>query len=206
MVDLAPECRTAATAGPWQGGGVSPPDFALRYRGRNEGTLSPRLAEALWVAATFLGSVYSERGSWHGLRAELPRIADQHADEVWLQRFAECFDAVAFRLQDADRAPHLLASCTAEELALHIVIDVAEDCVADGTIQVSDDLPFDDERDRDFDLAREVLFRDHDVLLLFNAAMDGIDDPDSELSIHHRFANLHPSKWFLPFADSDADP
>lgn len=41
-----------------------------------------------------------------------------------------------------------------------------------------------------FELAREVLFRDHDVLMLFNVSLDGIEDDCSELAECYRFANL----------------
>ncbi len=66
-------------------------------------------------------------------------------------------------------------------------------------------LPKDPEFDDDFEWARDVLFRDHDVLLLFDPTLDGVDDPESELHQRFRFANLHPSRWFLPFADQE-DP
>ena len=62
-------------------------------------------------------------------------------------------------------------------------------------------LPADPERDDDSDLARELLFPDDDVLLLFDASLDGIEDPQSQLAEHRLFANLHPRVWFLPFAD-----
>ncbi len=44
----------------------------------------------------------------------------------------------------------------------------------------------------DFDAARELLFSDHDVLLLFDPALDGIEAPDLDLDEHRLFANLHP--------------
>lgn len=46
--------------------------------------------------------------------------------------------------------------------------------------------------DSDFDWVREVL--DHDVLMLFNPSLDGIEDPAVVDT-----ANLHPREWFLPF-------
>ncbi len=86
-------------------------------------------------------------------------------------------------------------------MALHLVIDCAEG-LAKGEIEVMDQsLPDDPDRDTDFESTREVLFRDHDVLLLFNTSLDGIEDTDSEVSGYYRFANLHPRRWFLPFAD-----
>lgn len=37
------------------------------------------------------------------------------------------------------------------------------------------------------------------TLMLYNASLDGIDDPDNELAAAYRTVNLHPSRWFLPF-------
>jgi hypothetical protein len=41
---------------------------------------------------------------------------------------------------------------------------------------------------------RELLFEDHDVLMLVNPALDGIKDSDITGS-----ANLHPRDWVKPF-------
>lgn len=39
-----------------------------------------------------------------------------------------------------------------------------------------------------------------DVLLLFDASLDGIESPDWDHGEHRLFVNLHPRAWFLPFA------
>ena len=41
---------------------------------------------------------------------------------------------------------------------------------------------------------RELLFEEHDVLMLVNPALDGIKDSDIGGS-----ANLHPPDWVKPF-------
>jgi hypothetical protein len=41
---------------------------------------------------------------------------------------------------------------------------------------------------------RELLFEDHDVLMLVNPTLDGIEDSDFTGS-----ANLHPRDWVKPF-------
>jgi hypothetical protein len=41
---------------------------------------------------------------------------------------------------------------------------------------------------------REVLFEDHDVLMLFNPSLDGVDDSPVIAA-----AYLHPRDWFRPF-------
>jgi hypothetical protein len=40
---------------------------------------------------------------------------------------------------------------------------------------------------------REVVFEDHDVLMLFNPALDGVENSCDGNS------SLHPQDWFEPF-------
>ena len=87
----------------------------------------------------------------------------------------------------------------------HLIIDAAEGTTLDGSLATDLSLPADPDRDGDFDAVREFLFRDHDVLMLFDASLDGIESPDGELDEQRLFANLHPRAWFLPFADH-SDP
>lgn len=163
------------------------------------------MAEVLWTTALLLADMYADEDMRPDLAEQLPGLAQRLANEVWMTRFTRCFATIAERIGKADREPHLLASSTAEEMALHLVIDFAQTAVDDGGMPMDDSLPSDVERDCDFEWAREVLFRDHDVLLLFDDSLDGIDDVESDVSTHYRFANLHPHKWFLPFADVDMD-
>jgi hypothetical protein len=86
-------------------------------------------------------------------------------------------------------------------MALHMLIDLAEAFAADGMAPVPRKLPRRGEADTDFGWAREVLFRDHDVLMLFNLSLDGIEDDSNELAEQYRFANLHPRDWFITFDD-----
>lgn len=179
-------------------GDPSQPDFASVYAG--DALLTPRLAAHLWVAAVYLSDTYDENQHSETLREELPPIARRLADDAWLASFVSCFEALAVRL-GTGLASEQLASCTAEEMALHMVIDFAEASVADGMSFIPQKLPRRGAADTDVDWAREVLFRDHDVLMLFNASLDGIEDDSSELAEYYRFANLHPRDWFIPFAD-----
>lgn len=182
------------------------PDFAGLYGG-DDSPLSPRKACQLWTAAIVLADTYRDSDLWSVLKAELPPLAQRMADDVWMARFVTCFEALAARLAQDQFDSSQLASCTGEEMALHLVIDLAAAGVSDDTILMDDSLPDDEQRDDDFEWAREVLFRDHDVLLLFNASLDGIDDTESDLSQRYMFANLHPKRWFLPFPDQvDVDP
>lgn len=122
-----------------------------------------------------------------------------------MDRFVSCFDALALRFERREVDATRIARCTAEEMALHLIIDAAEGTTLDGSLATDLSLPADPDRDGDFDAVRELLFRDHDVLLLFDASLDGIESPDRDLGEHRLFANLHPQAWFLPFADH-SDP
>ena len=179
------------------------PDFARLYAGAGS-PLSPRMAARLWAAAVTLADTYDE-GRWHLLRRSLPPIVQRVADEVWLERFVACFEALARRLEAGGFDATQITTCTAEEMALHLVIDAAEGATGDGSLATDLSLPASPDRDEDFDAIRELHFRDHDVLLLFDASLDGIEAPNSALDEHGLFANLHPQAWFLPFED-DGQP
>jgi len=77
-----------------------------------------------------------------------------------------------------------------------MIIDLAEEDLAIGTLEPREvaHLPEHDGPDSDFDWMREVLFEDHDVLMLYNPSLDGIEDPAV-----FDTANLHPRDWFRPF-------
>lgn len=182
------------------------PDFVTMY-GAPDSPLSPRLAWSIWITAVSLTDAYKVEEAWEPLRDELPPLAQNAADRAWMERFVLGFDAIATRMAQGGHDLSRLASCTGEEMALHFIIDEAESSLAEGLLSAPALLPDDPERADDFELARDVMFRDHDVLLLFDPALDGVDDPASGLHQHFRFANLHPRRWFLPFADEqDVDP
>ena len=144
-------------------------------------------------------------GRWCLLERALPPIAQRSVDEVWMRRSISCFGALARRFQGGELDATRIATCTAEEMAPHLVIDEAEGATLDGTLGTDLSLPADPVRYDDFDSVRELLLLDHAVLLLFDASLDGIEAPDSTLGEHRLFANLHPRAWFLPFAD-DGEP
>ena len=73
------------------------PDFVRVYAGGGS-PLSPRMASRLWAAAVTLADTYDE-GRWHLLPRSLPPIVQRVADEVWMERFVACFEALARRLE-----------------------------------------------------------------------------------------------------------
>jgi hypothetical protein len=172
--------------------------------GGESSLLSPRMAELLWETALFLAEASNDEDFLADVREELPSVVQRLADNVWMARFSRCFEVLAARLALGYENLSHLASCTAEEMALHLVIEAAEAGVSDGSVAMDQSLPPDADHDQDFDWVREILFRDHDVLLLFEDSLDGIEDADSAHSKEYGLANLHPDRWFLPFADADS--
>lgn len=185
------------------------PDFAALYETAvsKGGAMTPRMAYWLWNTGVFLADTWRDGRDDPGPLLEfLPPIARQLAHGEWYERFTNCFDALATRIASGQGDQERLAGCTGEELALHLVIDLAEAHLADGIIDTEIDtvasLPDHGPLDSDFEAMRSRLFTDHDVLMLFDPMLDGVDDPDSEISQIQRAANLHPRDWFKPFADS----
>lgn len=180
------------------------PDFQALYEPSlgKRSWMSPRMAYCLWSTAVYLADTWRANSQDPGpLLDELPPIARKAAHGEWLDRFIDCFDALAGKIAAGPSDLEGLASCTGEELALHLVIDLAEGHVADGVL-ISGTLralPPHGSSDTDFDLMRDVLFADHDVLMLYEASLDGIDDPDTDVGSWARTVNLHPRDWFVPF-------
>ncbi|WP_309052866.1 hypothetical protein [Streptomyces sp.] len=53
----------------------------------------------------------------------------------------------------------------------------------------------------------DILFQDHDVLMLFDDSLDGIEDPAGDLYQSMGMVNLAPQDWFVPFDSEQArDP
>jgi hypothetical protein len=174
------------------------PDFADLYEpwiGRG-GNITPRMAYYLWVSAQFLGDYWRLAATDPERVEELPVLARPLAHGTWIDQFAACFDRLADRIANGDADTNILSHSTGDELALHMTIDLAEEDLAEGTLDPREvtHLPEHDRPDSDFNWMREVLFEDHDVLMLFNPSLDGIEDP-AVLDT----ANLHPRDWFRPF-------
>ena len=144
--------------------------------GGPDSPLSPRLAWSIWTTAVRLADEHQDEATWDLLRDELPRLAQDAADRAWMARFVRGFDTIAARMTQGLRDLSRLTSCTGDEMALHLVIDEAESSLGEGLLSSPELLPEDAERDDDFEWARDVMFRDHDVLLLFDPALDGVDD------------------------------
>lgn len=138
-----------------------------------------------------------------GLFAELPPLTF-HRPRSWRKQLARAFDDLSSDL-DAGKTPY--PTCTGEEMALHLAIRKAKTLLRDRPNRIADlvdELPVSKE---DFDWATclDLLFEDHDVLLLFDRSLDGVEDTDGEISQKLGMVNLSPDDWFEPF-DEGRDP
>lgn len=105
------------------------PDFRALYEPafRRGSSMSPRMERRLWRAALDLGDAWRQiRPIPHFLVEDLPPVARPWAEGEWLDRFAGCFEALAVRIAAGEGDQETLASCTGEEVALHLVIDQGE--------------------------------------------------------------------------------
>ncbi len=113
------------------------PDFEALYEpGLADGaSMTPRMAYWLWRAAVYLADTWRESRDDPELPAEiLPPIARPIAHGEWLNRFVDGFDRLAARIAAGEGEQDRLATYTGEELALHLIVDLAEAYLADGII------------------------------------------------------------------------
>jgi hypothetical protein len=180
---------------------------------------SPFHAATLAAAAEFFAASMHLEGPWDASDAEadeppliahhLPRVAQPFLDDTaWFVELQHAFHLVAARLA-AGELP--FPRCTGEEMALHAALSLAS-AITQGQVPTGPVLPavgmtgqewlaLEHECDQDdgWLSASFWLFADHDVLMLFDPQMDGIEDPESDLGLHMGVVNLHPADWFMPF-------
>jgi hypothetical protein len=181
------------------------------------GQLPPRPAAVLWSMANLLADQAYEDVLEHGddplddsdgpwlVFDGFPRITWRQ-NAVWRRQAARAFDDLAADLEAGDWPQ---PCCPAEEMALHMMIDTARAAAADGWSGLEDtfaDLPeYDD--DLDWDLLIDMMFQDTDMLALFNAALDGIEDPSADQNRYLRMGDYTPAAWFTTFRNMEArDP
>ena len=124
----------------------------------------------------------------------LPPIA-RNMDEKFYANFRECFANVAKSIEDG-KLPE--PTCTAEEIALNIVVTIASQRAESGDfygwdLEITQLLP---ETDYDYDITElhYSLVQDIDIMFLYDMSFDGIED-NPNLGI----VNLKPSEWFEKF-------
>jgi hypothetical protein len=106
-------------------------------------------------------------------RKHLPRYNLEFA-----QRFAATVTTVAWKLAEPNHVYSL--ACTAEDLALKYMLDLARAALGTGIA------------DEQLDEFADTVFEDDGFLILWDAAQDGTEDP-----------NLAFSEWFAPFTDRE---
>lgn len=121
----------------------------------------------------------------------------------WRREMIRCFDDLADDITNG-RLP--LPRCTGEEMALHLALehasaitedtpDLAEECAEGAPVRPGD---------YDWWTCKDALFEDHDVLMLYEPWMEGIEDPDDHVNQQFGMANLTPDDWFKPFREDRA--
>lgn len=157
--------------------------------------LSPLLAWTLVAALEILGD------QWASIPEELegPPCAKRFmSDDAFCGRMKRSAHYLADQLT-AGKADAVIARCTADEVNLAMALsdagwisEVAGPVPAvlrEATVRGLED---------DIDAASDSLFHDHDVFMLWNPLLDGIEN-DVETLAHLGTADLHPSRWFEPF-------
>ncbi len=164
------------------------------------------LSALAWQEATALGDDPLPRGAG-GVFGRLPAITLRCGGR-WRRQMARAFDDLAGDLQAAGET-WAGPRCTGEEMALHLMIDLARSITADRPNAVRAlvaDLP-QNSADYDWQGCSDDLFEDHDVLMLFDARLDGMEAPDSDIHQAMGMVNLAADEWFEPFsADNARDP
>jgi len=172
------------------------PDFEALYGDR---PMTARMAARLWYAADSTCGLYFDGASDMWI-AQLPRVAQLHADAAFTKAFGERFGVLADRIASGLTELTRVTTCTADEVALHLVVDRAEEMVEDGELD-QDWMAALPSRpsDGDFHGVKDYLFYDFDVLHLYDAGADGVEDPTSSIFRAEGFVNLHPRDWFKTF-------
>ena len=176
--------------------------------------LTPRTAAVLHTTLAILSDYAYDDVDRHGGRPvttsspwpwllfdRLPALS-WRCDAPWRRRMARAFDDLH---TDIEHGRWPIPRCNAEELALHLAISDAPDRLADEDEVVTDIVSRLPAHPDDYTWHRcsELLFQDHDILLLADASLDGIDDPTNPINVMTGLGDLHPSNWFTEFANVD---
>jgi hypothetical protein len=161
---------------------------------------SPRMAALLHHAGCLYADQVLELGTDEideFTLDDLPGVAHTYARKTsWALAYREAARRLVARLGKGQEPQ---PNCTAEEMALHKIIELAQDMYSSEDESIMDtlqDIPR-SKKDEDFDMVSDVAFQDHDVLMLFD--MPGAVLGNGPIQQMMDFANLHPDEWFKPF-------
>lgn len=194
----------------------------LTARTRTVLHLAPlELADEAWKEVSTLEDRPAQRTSG-GVFGSLPRVTWRQgtmpaaanartavtrgpAPPSWRRQMARAFDDLA---ADCTAAVPAEPRSTGEEMALHLGIARAHDLTRNRPRLVADTvagLP-EESGDLDWEACSSDLF-DHDVLMLFDDSLDGIEDAEGEVHQALGMANLAHLDWFTAFyPDRARDP
>ncbi|MCS0605614.1 hypothetical protein NX794_31090 [Streptomyces sp. LP11] len=126
------------------------------------------------------------------------------ADHRWRRRMARAFDDLA---ADLARGKWPEPTCTAEEMALHLAIEDAPTYLEDRPQTDAHHTLPEHGDDYSWDGCSDLLFQDHDVLMLFDPKLGGIEDPQDPTNQSMGMGDLRAAAWFAPFGShSVRDP
>lgn len=170
--------------------------------------LTPRTAAVLWTIAQVLADHAYDDVEQHGdepvpgsddwsLFDEYPRVTWRQ-DAVWRRQAARAYDDLTGDIV-AGEWPR--PTCPGEEMALHLILQYAEAAVEDGWAGTEEEFAWLPRHrdDHDWEMAGGVLFQDTDILELFDAQRDGIEDPDDETNQVVGMGDYRPAAWFATF-------
>ena len=123
----------------------------------------------------------------HCIAALPPKFLYRY-DGLFRRKFLVTLLTVGYKLALTEPPAHLL-SCTAEELALYVLIEEARGALMAQEISA------------DFSEFEDKAFQDDmDIMILYDMSLDGIEDSpvDEEMA----FGNLQFDKWFEPFLNA----
>jgi len=198
--------------------GYEVPPFAALFgagsgeEDEEEVVLTARDAAVLWDCAleraddavcdieAFGDAPVTEDGTWL-IFDEFPGVTFGQSAH-WRRQAARAFLDLADDLA-AGQLP--LPRCPAEELALHLILDAADGWADDPDahplrIPLAD-IPARAE-DHDWEALRDTLFRDHDILALYDPAAAGIEDPADPRNQAITMGDYRTAAWFTWFASA----
>jgi hypothetical protein len=176
--------------------------------------LTPRTADMLHTALAVLSDEAYDDVEEHGSDPVTSKSKDDwtvfgrlqritwRTDADWRRQFARACEDLSLDLA----AGHWPAPrSNAEEMALHLAIKDAP-----GHLEMAEDrqdkrhaaLPEHDD-DYTWDTCSELLFQDHDVLMLFDQSLDGFEDPSTDINKNYGVGDLRPQAWFEFFASEE---
>ncbi|MEV0965497.1 hypothetical protein AB0J25_23450 [Streptomyces sp. NPDC049910] len=163
------------------------------------------LSQQAWQEVAALGDEPLRRGAGGLFGASRRSPLAQGND--WHRQMARAF--VDLAADPATDPGGFEPCCTGEEVALHLGLTRAAELVRDRPRLVNETLTGIPERpgDFDWDACSDVPLQDHDVLMLVDPSLDGVEVSGSEVNQALGMVNLASLDWFTSFAPEGArDP